>query len=64
LTVGQLPAHLGGTRATRWFLRPVTWQVAPQELLPSELTDDFRSIPRPIGGVPQLSRDVLVALIG
>lgn len=46
-----------GTTAIRRFLRPVTWQGAPQELLPAELTDDFRGIPRRIDGVLQLSGD-------
>ena len=43
-----------GTTAIRRFLRPVTWQGAPQEVLPPELTDDFRGIPRRIDGVLQL----------
>jgi NADP-dependent aldehyde dehydrogenase len=45
-----------GTTAIRRFLRPVTWQGAPQELLPVELTDDFAEIPRRIDGVLQLPR--------
>jgi NADP-dependent aldehyde dehydrogenase len=45
-----------GTTAIRRFLRPVTWQGAPQEVLPEELTDDFRGIPRRIDGVLQLPR--------
>ncbi len=45
-----------GTTAIRRFLRPVTWQGAPQELLPAELTDDFRGIPRRIDGVLELPR--------
>jgi NADP-dependent aldehyde dehydrogenase len=45
-----------GTTAIRRFLRPVTWQGAPQELLPDELTDDFQGIPRRIDGVLQLPR--------
>ena len=45
-----------GTTAIRRFLRPVTWQGAPQELLPAELTDDFQGIPRRIDGVLQLPR--------
>src|SRR4051794_7990570 len=40
-----------GTTAIRRFLRPVTWQGAPQELLPEELTDDYAGIPRRIDGV-------------
>jgi NADP-dependent aldehyde dehydrogenase len=43
-----------GTTAIRRFLRPVTWQGAPQEVLPEELTDDYRGIPRRIDGVLQL----------
>ncbi|MGY2128222.1 aldehyde dehydrogenase (NADP(+)) [Blastococcus sp. SYSU DS0617] len=45
-----------GTTAIRRFLRPVTWQGAPQELLPEELTDDYRGIPRRIDGVLELPR--------
>ncbi|SFN91794.1 NADP-dependent aldehyde dehydrogenase [Geodermatophilus obscurus] len=43
-----------GTTAVRRFLRPVTWQGAPAEVLPAELTDDFRGIPRRVDGVLQL----------
>jgi NADP-dependent aldehyde dehydrogenase len=39
-----------GTTAIRRFLRPVTWQSAPQEVLPEELADDYRGIPRRIDG--------------
>ena len=45
-----------GTTAIRRFLRPVTWQGAPQEVLPAELTDDHRGIPRRIDGVLELPR--------
>ncbi|WP_346535917.1 aldehyde dehydrogenase (NADP(+)) [Micromonospora sp. DPT] len=45
-----------GTTAIRRFLRPVTWQGAPAELLPPELTDDYRGIPRRIDGVLELPR--------
>jgi NADP-dependent aldehyde dehydrogenase len=45
-----------GTTAIRRFLRPVTWQGAPQEVLPAELTDDYQGIPRRIDGVLQLPR--------
>jgi NADP-dependent aldehyde dehydrogenase len=45
-----------GTSAIRRFLRPVTWQGAPQEVLPEELTDDFQGIPRRVDGVLQLPR--------
>ena len=40
-----------GTTAIRRFLRPVTWQGAPAEVLPEELTDGYRGIPRRIDGV-------------
>jgi NADP-dependent aldehyde dehydrogenase len=43
-----------GTSAIRRFLRPVTWQGAPQEVLPEELTDGYTGIPRRIDGVLQL----------
>ena len=43
-----------GTTAIRRFLRPVTWQGAPQELLPPELTDDYTGIPRRVDGVLRL----------
>ena len=43
-----------GTTAIRRFVRPVTWQGAPQEVLPAELTDDHTGIPRRIDGVLQL----------
>jgi NADP-dependent aldehyde dehydrogenase len=46
-----------GTTAIRRFLRPVTWQGAPEELLPEELTDGFQRIPRRIDGKLQLPRD-------
>lgn len=39
-----------GTSAIRRFLRPVTWQNAPAEVLPEELRDDFTSIPRRVDG--------------
>ncbi|NEK56515.1 aldehyde dehydrogenase (NADP(+)) [Geodermatophilus sabuli] len=43
-----------GTTAIRRFLRPVTWQGAPQDLLPAELTDDHDAIPRRVDGVLRL----------
>ena len=43
-----------GTTAIRRFVRPVTWQGAPAEVLPAELTDGFTGIPRRIDGVLQL----------
>jgi NADP-dependent aldehyde dehydrogenase len=45
-----------GTSAIRRFLRPVTWQGAPEEVLPAELTDDYQGIPRRVDGVLQLPR--------
>ena len=45
-----------GTSAIRRFLRPVTWQGAPAEVLPPELTDDHTAIPRRIDGVLPLPR--------
>jgi NADP-dependent aldehyde dehydrogenase len=45
-----------GTTAIRRFLRPVTWQGAPQELLPEELTDGYRGIPRRVDGVLEIPR--------
>jgi NADP-dependent aldehyde dehydrogenase len=46
-----------GTTAIRRFLRPVTWQGAPVEVLPEELRDDYQGIPRRIDGKLQLPRD-------
>jgi NADP-dependent aldehyde dehydrogenase len=40
-----------GTTAIRRFLRPVAWQNAPSDLLPAELRDGYRRIPRRIDGV-------------
>lgn len=45
-----------GTTAIRRFLRPVTWQGAPADVLPAELTDDFTGIPRRVDGVLELPR--------
>ncbi len=39
-----------GTSAVRRFMRPVTWQSVPPEVLPVELTDDYDQIPRRIDG--------------
>ncbi|KAK1185196.1 aldehyde dehydrogenase (NADP(+)) [Streptomyces sp. NBS 14/10] len=39
-----------GPYAVRRFLRPVTWQNAPQEVLPEELRDGYSGIPRRIDG--------------
>jgi NADP-dependent aldehyde dehydrogenase len=40
-----------GTTAVRRFLRPVTYQSAPEAILPAELRDDYTGIPRRIDGV-------------
>ncbi|SEL92181.1 NADP-dependent aldehyde dehydrogenase [Blastococcus sp. DSM 46786] len=45
-----------GTTAIRRFLRPVTWQGAPAEVLPEELTDGYDRIPRRVDGQLQLPR--------
>jgi len=39
-----------GTTAIRRFLRPVTWQNAPEFALPAELRDSYDTIPRRIDG--------------
>ncbi|SFF54837.1 aldehyde dehydrogenase (NADP(+)) [Blastococcus tunisiensis] len=39
-----------GTTAIRRFLRPVTWQDAPAELLPAELTEGYTAVPRRVDG--------------
>ena len=45
-----------GTSAIRRFVRPVTWQGAPQEVLPVELTDGYAGIPRRIDGALRMPR--------
>lgn len=45
-----------GTSAIRRFLRPLTWQDAPPEVLPTELTDGYHSIPRRVDGALELPR--------
>ncbi|GIF38728.1 aldehyde dehydrogenase (NADP(+)) [Actinoplanes xinjiangensis] len=40
-----------GATAIRRFLRPVTWQNAPADLLPPELRDEYDSVPRRVDGV-------------
>ncbi|WP_432488711.1 aldehyde dehydrogenase (NADP(+)) [Kineococcus sp. SYSU DK018] len=45
-----------GTSAIRRFLRPVTFQAVPVELLPPELTDGFTGIPRRVDGVLRTTR--------
>lgn len=44
-----------GATAIRRFLRPVTYQNAPQSVLPVELRDDHAAIPRRVDGVLQLA---------
>ena len=39
-----------GPTAIRRFLRPVTWQDAPEHVLPSELRDDPVDFPRRVDG--------------
>jgi NADP-dependent aldehyde dehydrogenase len=43
-----------GMTAIRRFLRPVTWQDAPAELLPEELRDPNADLPRRVDGVLRL----------
>jgi len=40
-----------GATAIRRFLRPVTWQDAPDELLPEELREGYAGVPRRVDGV-------------
>jgi NADP-dependent aldehyde dehydrogenase len=40
-----------GATAIRRFLRPVTYQDAPEHVLPEELRDDYTSISRRINGI-------------
>ncbi|SFR70767.1 NADP-dependent aldehyde dehydrogenase [Agromyces sp. CF514] len=44
-----------GVSAIRRFLRPLAYQDAPEAMLPVELRDDFRGIPRRVDGVLQLA---------
>ncbi|MFF2371348.1 aldehyde dehydrogenase (NADP(+)) [Agromyces sp. NPDC058110] len=44
-----------GVSAIRRFLRPLAYQDAPESVLPAELRDDFRGIPRRVDGVLQLA---------
>ncbi|KIM14586.1 hypothetical protein QV65_30915 [Rhodococcus erythropolis] len=44
-----------GATAIRRFVRPITFQNAPQHILPVELRDNYTSIPRRIDGVLQIS---------
>lgn len=45
-----------GATAIRRFLRPVTYQDAPESVLPQELRDDYTAIPRRVDGVLQAGR--------
>ncbi|SHN12436.1 aldehyde dehydrogenase (NADP(+)) [Cryptosporangium aurantiacum] len=40
-----------GPTAIRRFLRPLTWQNAPEHVLPAELRDGYEGIPRRVDGV-------------
>jgi NADP-dependent aldehyde dehydrogenase len=44
-----------GTTAVRRFLRPVTYQGAPSELLPEELREDYLGVPRRVDGSLRLA---------
>lgn len=46
-----------GATSIRRFLRPVAWQDAPAELLPTELQDGYCHVPRRVDGVLQLPRE-------
>jgi NADP-dependent aldehyde dehydrogenase len=51
------PLHTSvGATAIRRFLRPVTWQDAPAEVLPAELRDADPGIPRRVDGVLVVGR--------
>jgi NADP-dependent aldehyde dehydrogenase len=45
-----------GAAAVRRFQRPVTWQNAPADILPTELRDDAKDIVRRMDGVLELPR--------
>jgi NADP-dependent aldehyde dehydrogenase len=45
-----------GTSAIRRWLRPVAWQNAPAEVLPAELRDEVRTVPRRVDGTPEPPR--------
>jgi NADP-dependent aldehyde dehydrogenase len=46
-----------GATAIRRFLRPLTFQNAPQSVLPAELRDDYTAIPRRVDGILRLPGD-------
>jgi NADP-dependent aldehyde dehydrogenase len=54
-STNTLHTSVGTTSIRRW-LRPVTWQSAPEQLLPEELREGFVSIPRRVDGELQLAK--------
>ncbi len=44
-----------GVTAMRRFLRPMVWQDAPEHVLPAELRDAVRSVPRRVDGTLELA---------
>lgn len=48
-STNTLHTSVGTTSIRRW-LRPVTWQSAPEQLLPEELRDGYTAIPRRVDG--------------
>jgi len=44
-----------GMTAIRRFLRPLAWQAAPTQLLPEELCDTYKAVPRRVDGVLELA---------
>ncbi|MEV6349067.1 aldehyde dehydrogenase (NADP(+)) [Actinoplanes sp. NPDC051851] len=53
-----------GATAIRRFLRPITWQNAPADLLPAELRDGYDHIPRRIDGTLVLSPPLTTSPMG
>ena len=47
-----------GVTAIRRFLRPFVWQSAPEAVLPEELREDYRAIPRRVDGTLVLAEEV------
>ncbi|BDV31437.1 aldehyde dehydrogenase (NADP(+)) [Microbacterium terricola] len=45
-----------GITAIRRFLRPLAWQSAPESLLPDELRDGYRGVPRRVDGVLEVAQ--------
>lgn len=54
-STNTLHTSVGATSIRRW-LRPVTWQSAPEEILPEELREGYTSVPRRVDGVLQLAQ--------